>query len=608
MQQLIADTVAAMQVGRHAEALRLSRELVAAMPADEGALSLLAVSEQNAGNLTAARDILLDLTRRHPQTWQHWNNLGNVQRLLGDTAAAGEAYARALALNSGSVRLQANLGLLHLNAGAFARAKEHLCTAATMPGVEPGMLIWAAVACYACTDDEAARMLVKDWPRWPRQSDEAMLELGWLLFQLGDVAGADSILAAEFHDDAFRLRALARRVLVLERLNRTEEAITLAQSLPAADRIADAQARMEALQALAQIAMRRDDHVAAREYYMTALALDVDRRYREPLYFGLAAACDRIGDVTATMSALEHAHAQSSDRRADPARFAGTGLLALAEPDREYSGPADWSADRSASADDRAASIPVFVVGFPRSGTTLVEQMLAAHDDFVSVDEKPMLQRAIERMRSLGFTYPADLATLSVSDRDALAKAYWQEADKHVQRRSGQRLVDKHPLNFIALPMIRRLFPDAPMIFCARHPCDAILSCHMQQFRDPRLAVLCGSIERLAREYVRLNRRWLHDSRLFPDNVLVCRYEDLVVDTDAELRRVGAFLGVDDVSAMHGFREHAHARGFIGTPSYSQVVQPLSSDAVGRWQRYRDHFESVLPTLAPIMEHWGYET
>ena len=130
----------------------------------------------------------------------------------------------------------------------------------------------------------------------------------------------------------------------------------------------------------------------------------------------------------------------------------------------------------------------------------------------------------------------------------------------------------------------------------------------MQQFRDPRLAALCTSIDRMAHEYVRMNERWLHDTRLMPDHVLVCRYEDLVSNVDAELARIGEFLGVADTAAMHGFSEHARARGFIGTPSYAQVVQPISRDAVGRWHRYRDQFEPVLPILAPALEHWGYDT
>ena len=604
MQQLIAATVAAIEGGRHADALHMSRELVRSLPGNEGALSLLAVSEQNAGNLATARGLLETLIRDHPDTWQHWNNLGNVRRLLGELAPAAEAYARALRLNSGSARLQANLGLLHLNLGDFERARERLCAASKMEGAQPGMSIWAAVACFACADDDAARAEIKAWRRWPRPSDEAMLELGWLLFQLGDAADGEAVLSGEFHDETCRQRALARRVLALERINRIDEANVLLQRLPDVQWIADPQARMEALHALAIVAMRQKDCAAALAHYAAALALDLPRRYQVPLYFGLARACHELGDIPATMDALARAHgSDSSEAVADREELAGLGLLSLGDPRLAF----DDSLDRDGDDSPPASCSPVFVVGFPRSGTTLLEQMLAAHGDFASVDEQPFVQRMIESVRQRGLCYPADLRTLTVSDTQAIRALYWQHAAQFFALEPGVRLVDKQPFNFLALPMIRQVFANAAVVFCMRHPCDVILSCYMQQFRDPQLAAMCVSIERLAHEYVRLMQRWLHDSRLFPDNIIVCRHEDLVADVDSQLRNLCEFLGVDNASAMRGFSEHARARGFIGTPSYAQVVQPLNRDGVGRWQRYRTYFEPVLPILAPIMDYWGYD-
>src|SRR5690606_1294344 len=144
MQQAIDSILQAMKQERHADALNLSRALHESLPKDEGVRSLLAASEQNAGDLDAARELLVDLTRDHPGTWQHWNNLGNVRRLLDDLEGAGQAYAEALKLNPGSAKLRANLGLLHLNLGNFAKAQEQLGQACAMPGAEPGMRVWAA--------------------------------------------------------------------------------------------------------------------------------------------------------------------------------------------------------------------------------------------------------------------------------------------------------------------------------------------------------------------------------------------------------------------------------------------------------------------------------
>lgn len=129
----------------------------------------------------------------------------------------------------------------------------------------------------------------------------------------------------------------------------------------------------------------------------------------------------------------------------------------------------------------------------------------------------------------------------------------------------------------------------------------------MQNFRDPTLAKVCSSLQGIADLYVRLTERWISDSAKFPSSILYCRYEDLIADADRQFRRIGDFLGLDDVSAMHDFDKAAAARGFIGTPSYSQVVEGLNTDAQGRWKRYSEYIDPLLPTLKPVLEHWGYD-
>lgn len=604
MQQIIDSILLASRQGQHAEALRLSRTLAQSFPADEGVRSLLAVSEQNAGDLDVAHELLLSLTQEFPGTWQHWMNLGNVRRLRGELAAAGEAYRKALAINPGSARLQANLGLLHLNLGEFPQAREHLCAACMSEGAEPGMRVWAAVACQASADDEGALALLQGWREWPALSEEATLELGWLLIVLGDPESGERILANEFQNANLRVRALARRVLAMERHNRLTEAAALTTRMHDPAQIADRQARMETLQALAIVAARLQRPDQARTWLEQALSLDLPARYRQPLLFSLARACDALGDVDGAMAALADAHAGdlgNGIRQAPDLRE--TGLLALADAQFDLQTPLQWSAEAAPSENES----PVFVVGFPRSGTTLLEQMLSAHPAFVSVDEKPMVQRVLEQLRKQSLPYPEGLAGLSPTQRAALRECYWKEARRWADPQPGVRLVDKHPLNFLALPLIRCLFPEAPVILCRRHPCDSLLSSYMQNFRDPRLAAECASLERLAGLYVRLAARWAADSSRFPERILISRHEDLLQDTDLQLQRLGEFLGIDDTAAMRNYREHAQARGFIGTPSYAQVVQALHSDSAGRWKRYLRHLEPVLPVLAPIMEDWGYD-
>jgi hypothetical protein len=367
--------------------------------------------------------------------------------------------------------------------------------------------------------------------------------------------------------------------------------------------IADRQTRMESLQALAIVAARSKDHATARQAFTDALALDLPLRYQRSLSFGLARACDQLGDAAAAMDALRIAHSTLDNGVAEPSNFAASGLLSLLDTDKQISPAISWPVEETSS----EMQSPVFIVGFPRSGTTLLEQMLDAHDDFVSTDEQPMVQCMLRHLAERGIAYPAGLGTLVDVDRGVLRDVYLKEASHSVELKSGVRLVDKHPLNFLALPLIRFVFPEAPLIFCQRHPCDSLLSSYMQDFRDPRLAGECSSLDRLAELYVRLTERWITDSGYFPSHILYCRYEELIADPTTQLQKIGDFLGLDDVSAMHDFGKAAEARGFIGTPSYSQVVEGLNTDAEGRWKRYRDYLQPVLPTLKPVLEHWGYD-
>jgi len=169
-----------------------------------------------------------------------------------------------------------------------------------------------------------------------------------------------------------------------------------------------------------------------------------------------------------------------------------------------------------------------------------------------------------------------------------------------------RRLVDKNPLNMLCLPMIMRLFPQARIILCLRHPCDVLLSCSMQPFRSPAFMVLCSSLDRLARGYVRAFEQWQRQVEVFRPQVLEWRYESVVGDLDGHLARLAAFLEVADASPMARFAEHARNKRFISTPSYAQVTQGIHPRAVNRWHGYREQFEPVLPLLRPLIERLGY--
>jgi len=263
---------------------------------------------------------------------------------------------------------------------------------------------------------------------------------------------------------------------------------------------------------------------------------------------------------------------------------------------------ADWYRGWSARTVTPARIAPAFLFGFPRSGTTLVDTMLAGHDQVAVLEEKPVMDAAAAALTGMG-----PLAALDPAAVFALREHYFEALDA-IEPRAPRRLaVDKHPLGITHVPLIHRLFPDARIIFVERHPCDVVLSGFMARF-DPNVGK--GSfldLEDIALLYDALLSMWQTYRNVLPLKVRTVRYERVLAEPETELRGLADFLGLDWDGALLYHEETARRRGHIATPSYAQVTEPLNRRAEGRWRRYRAQLEPVLPILAPWAERLGYE-
>lgn len=256
--------------------------------------------------------------------------------------------------------------------------------------------------------------------------------------------------------------------------------------------------------------------------------------------------------------------------------------------------------------DEASGTTPIFLVGFPRSGTTLLDQILDSHPVLQVMEEKPALAGARSIVAGMGGEYPTALASLSATDIRILRDQYLHDVDQHIARQDGTILVDKLPLNICQIPLIVRMFPRAPVIVALRHPCDAVLSNFMQAYRLNDAMANFLSLEGAARYYNRVMGFWLRCAELLPVRHHVIRYEDLVVDFEAEVRRLVAFLDLEWDDATMNYAAHARQRERINTPSYNQVIQPIYQRAKYRWLRYEKYFDPVREDLDPYIEAFGY--
>jgi tetratricopeptide (TPR) repeat protein len=214
---------------------------------------------------------------------------------------------------------------------------------------------------------------------------------------------------------------------------------------------------------------------------------------------------------------------------------------------------------------------PIFLVGFPRSGTTLLDQILDAHPRLQVMEERPALDRAVAEIDG----YPEAITSLSNDDLRSLRAQYLEVVGQYMDRKAGTVLVDKLPLNIIHMALIIRLFPDARIILAMRHPCDVVLSNFMQMFQLNNAMGNFYSVDQATKLYDRVMGLWLRSTEVLPLNFYLSRYEDLVRDVEGAARTLLQFLNVEWDDAVLDHTAHARQRGKINTPSYSQVTEPI---------------------------------
>lgn len=259
----------------------------------------------------------------------------------------------------------------------------------------------------------------------------------------------------------------------------------------------------------------------------------------------------------------------------------------------------------AAPAESIDGQTPVFLVGFPRSGTTLLDQILSSHSRIEVLEEKDTLLDSLREF-ALSDATLGRLARLPASELEPWRQRYWQRVTEYMPGRDAGRLfVDKLPLNTQFLPLMHRLFPTARFIFALRDPRDVVLSCFMQTFTLNEAMRHFLSLDETARYYAAVMDVGQRSVEALGTSVHRMRYEDLVEDAESEARKLVAFLGLSWEDALLDFQTTAKKRR-IATPSYHQVAQPIYKASRQRWRRYAAELASVMSELEPFLGYFGY--
>lgn len=488
-----------------------------------------------------------------PHDAESWNNLGNARRAAGDAAGAAAALAEAARLRPDLADIALNLAAARVAAGEAESAL-------------------AALAAYRGSPDPRVEVERGDLLAGLLRHDSAERAFRAALVLRPDLAAAWFGLG-----------------LLLEHSGRGEALAGLLAEAAAAG------ADDPSLHLLAAYRLRREGRIEAALAAAEAVPAEVEPTRRLQLIGELNDRLGRPGPAWAAFAAMNAA-------AAGPEARAGAAVY-RAEVERTIATvtPA-WAAAWTAPPPPPARPEPVFLVGFPRSGTTLLDTMLMGEESLLVLEERPLWNEVIAAA-------PLDrLATLDPEEIERLRARYFAAVDAHAPGGAAglRRPVDKMPLNLARAPWLHRLFPDARIILSLRHPADTVLSCLFTNFQLNYAMANFLDLGDAARTYDRVMTAWEVGRAAFGISAHAVRYEDLIADPDATLRPLFGDLGLGWRPGASDHRDAARARGYVASASYAQVTEPIYRRAEGRWRRYRERLEPVLPLLAPWAERYGY--
>ncbi len=293
----------------------------------------------------------------------------------------------------------------------------------------------------------------------------------------------------------------------------------------------------------------------------------------------------------------EHGHRFANSRGADAAK----NLIAYFEstPKNIWGPPDDGGSLPGMPAQH------VFLLGFMRSGTTLLEQVLASNPQVVALEEKGLLHGLGDIFMTSNLGLDA-LAAIHGEELRRNREAYWQRVRNHGLDVSGKIFVDKQPLNTIKLPLIAKFFPKAKILFALRDPRDVVFSCFRRHFRINVTMFEFLDLEDSARFYASTMRlAELYREKLQLD-IFETRYEEIVSNFEEHVRALCRFIGVEWSDKMREFNKIA-PNVDIRSPSATQVRQPLYNEGMAQWRRYEKELAPILPVLQPWVKKFGYD-
>ncbi|MFQ5507710.1 MAG: sulfotransferase [Leptospirillia bacterium] len=570
-----------MQTGRAAEAGPLLARAVAAAPGAIDPMNMLAMTLQIMGRLEQAEGVLNKALSIHPGHPESLNYLGAVHAAQGRMDEAEQNFRQSLQANPKYFDAWLNLAIAMERVQRYDDAETACQRALALRSDVPRAYHILYRVLTATSELEKAAECLKKWARVEPANPQVPMWMGALMSYWGRYEEAGKCF-----DTALRLapgnpEVIAGKAEMLERSGDKDGAWNLIE--PLIDAGNNDPNLLQVFGAVAAKVDRADEAIRRIEQVLTT---DPDGFVRSRLHFMAGDLYDRGKKYDEAFAHYAEGNRLSAAgmQRFDPAAHARW-------IDRLIAAYGEGVLDHLPRA-DHGAELPVFIVGMPRSGTSLVEQIIACHPSVYGAGELELVRKmahSIPDRVGVSEPFPECVAHMTRQVVDDLAGEHLARLTK--MGGDASRVVDKLPNNYQYLGLIAQLFPKARVIHCVRNPMDTSLSCFMQQFAS--LAHTCD-LTHLGRYYRDYQRLMDHFEAVLDLPILTVRYEDVVADQEGMSRRIIDFLGLPWDAACLNF--HDSERHVI-TASYDQVQEPIYTRSVERWKHYEAHLGPLIKAL-----------
>lgn len=539
------------------------RRILSLSPDDSEARHMLGIAELQTGRTNDALASFRAAIAANSVDARYHNNLGNALMQLGRSAEAHAAFEQALILEPELVTALSNRGNSHM---ALHRWEEAERDFRDVLGHEPA-------------------------------NRQALTNLGVICLRQRRLGEAVSWFRQGLDESPSDVSLLTNLATALEMQNDLRGATLAAQKALEADPMAVGPHYL-----LARLEHRSGRFAEAKLRLESLLEQNLTRAQAIDAWFELGLVLDRLGANADALSAFDKGNAMTREGGAAK-KAQGTRFLKHVEASRAW-----FTSGRllltSREAGDDGRRPPAFFVGFPRSGTTLVERVLAAHPEVTTTEEHSPLTPLLRPYLRSG-NYPEVLGGLTSEDVIRERQHFWTLAESQHGTLQGRLLVDKMPLNIVHLGFINLLFPDSPVVVALRDPRDVCLSCYMQRFRMNDAMVNFLDLSETVHAYRAVMGLWLHYRSMLTLPWMEYRYEDLVEAFETKLSEVLRFVGLEWCTEMERYRDLAKTVT-ITTPSYRDVTSEVYVRAVGRWRAYEAQTAMQFEPLTSLVATFGY--